>query len=270
MRVKVLKTSDRSELIAFLCEKPLLNLFTLNICEKGFKNSINEFIGVKDGSDLIGVVFTSKGGFASLYSPSLDAAAILGETQRSRLPSVVLGPRDQVDVFWRAARGPKPRISYNQCQYVCNSIISGPVASGLRLARIDEQSILSKFSSAMMLEDLGFDPAKTSPIGHKLSIANHIKENLTWVVEQEGNLIFKVDIGSQIPKYGVALGGTYVSLDARNKGVCSSAMRGIVQILLRSFPAVALHLNEANTPAVKCYESVGFHKSDALRLILVN
>lgn len=88
------------------------------------------------------------------------------------------------------------------------------------------------------------------------------------MVEHDGRLVFKIDLGSTCSQ-GAMVGGTYVVPELRQRGLCGRAMRGVVQELLQQHPCVTLHLNESNAPAVGCYERAGFQQDVAMRLMVL-
>ena len=100
------------------------------------------------------------------------------------------------------------------------------------------------------------------------SVQRRIREGRTWVVEHDGRLVFKIDLGSTCSQ-GAMVGGTYVVPELRQRGLCGRAMRGVVQELLQQHPCVTLHLNESNAPAVGCYERAGFQQDVAMRLMVL-
>jgi uncharacterized protein len=155
---------------------------------------------------------------------------------------------------------------------VCSSDLEGaaggPVAPGQRLASERDASILDRYTSLMMLEDLGFDPAFYDPAGHREQILRRIRQGNTFVVEEQGTLTFKVDVGTRVPGAGATLGGTYIPPSWRGRGLCKLAMRGVARSLLAGYPRVVLHVNEANTNAVCAYEGAGFQRSDPFRIIM--
>jgi hypothetical protein len=87
-------------------------------------------------------------------------------------------------------------------------------------------------------------------------------------VEHDGRLVFKIDLGSTCSQ-GAMVGGTYVVPELRQRGLCGRAMRGVLEDLLQEHPCVTLHLNEANAPAVGCYERAGFQRDVAMRLMVL-
>ena len=282
MLVRPVHASEHSALSALLLQDPLPNLFLLSLLEREGvvgERSRGVFYGLWEPDslragqhrrELAATVYVSPTGLLVPWTPWSEHAAVLGRhVDRLQSLQLLIGPRADSDVLWAAmvAQG-QVRVRYDQRLYVATEASRGPAAKGLRLARDGDLFEVARFSSRMMLEDLGFDPAARNAKAHLLSVRNRIREGRTWVVEREGQLVFKIDLGSSCSQ-GALVGGTYVVPELRGQGLCSSAMRGVIRHLLLEHPCVTLHLNEANAPAVGCYEAAGFRKDAALRLMVV-
>jgi hypothetical protein len=279
MLVRPVLPSERSALQALLLQDPLPNLFLLSLVEhdgvagdsmRGIFYGLWEAGSRGSGRELAATVYVSPTGLVVPWCPWIEHAAVLGRhiTQYHSY-QLLIGPRLASDELWRASdEGAPVRTRYDQRLYVARQASPGPGMPGLRKAAPDDAADIAIFSSRMMLEDLGFDPAVFNPRGHMSSVQRRIREGRTWVVERDGRLVFKIDLGSTCSQ-GAMVGGTYVVPELRQRGLCGRAMRGVLQDLLRDHPCVTLHLNEANTPAVGCYERAGFVRDVAMRLMVL-
>jgi RimJ/RimL family protein N-acetyltransferase len=282
MLVRPVLPTERFALQALLLQDPLPNLFLLSLVEHealAGERSKGIFYGLweedrhhpgEPRNDLAATVYVSPTGLVVPFCPWSEHAAVLGRhVDQHHSPQLIIGPRLASDLFWDATdKLATVRTRYDQRLYVAHRASAGPVAEGLRLATLDDAADLSRFSSRMMLEDLGFDPAITNPRAHTASVLRRIHEGRSWVVEQHGRLVFKIDLGSACSE-GALVGGTYVVPDRRGEGLCARAMRGVLAALLQTHPCVTLHLNEANAPAVGCYERAGFERDVAMRLMVL-
>jgi hypothetical protein len=80
--------------------------------------------------------------------------------------------------------------------------------------------------------------------------------------------LFTINVGTR-SHLGCQIGGTYVPLAHRGKGLATAATAAVVRDLLKRHPRVTLHVNEANQPAVRVYEKIGFERSVPYRLATV-
>ncbi len=195
--------------------------------------------------------------------------AALGQHLRKRFqPMMLIGPRSPSDALWRTWAGRTPPVRwYDQRLYVCRQTPPGPVPP-IRRALVSEQRTLSEHSAHMEWEDLGVDPSVEDPAAHARSVRARIERGATWVMERDGRIVFHINVGTDIP-LGVQVGGTYVPPELRGQGLATQGMRALLQALLRHRPVVSLHVNEANTAAVRVYEKVGFSVDAPYRLATV-
>ncbi len=282
MLVRPVLPSEHTALRALLLQDPLPNIFLLSLLEReGVKGerSRGVFYGLWEPDprgegqyrrELAATAYVSPSGLAVPWAPWSEHGTVLGRhVDRLHAYQLLIGPRLESDAFWRAGDQLRPvRVHYDQRLYVANKATKGPAAEGLRMARDGDLFEVARFASRMMLEDLGFDPADRNAKSHLMAVRRRIREGRTWVVEQQGQLVFKIDLGCSSSQ-GALVGGTYVLPSLRGQGLGSRAMRGVLRALLLTHPCVTLHLNEANAPAVGCYEAAGFRRDAAMRLMVI-
>lgn len=218
---------------------------------------------------LCGFALVTPGGLALPWSSTPEEAWALGQRVGPRRHIVMLlGRRETCDAFFDGLdRSVPPRIRYDQRLYTCAEPPKGPGIGGFRTAEPRDLDTLCYQGTAMMLEDLGFDPAAANPDAHRRGVLARIEAGLTWVVEQDGEIIFKIDAGGWTDAC-IMVGGTYVPPHRRNQGIATRSMRTLLEWLLNHHGMVALHVNEANPPAVQVYQEAGMRRADALRLIM--
>jgi ribosomal protein S18 acetylase RimI-like enzyme len=257
------------EIQQLLRQDPVANLFGLGLLN-GQPFDRATWIG-RERAALDGVVLLIPGRLAVPFAPDTDAAEEIGGFLRGRFaPCMVVGPREASDALWDAwTQGDTPPLRrYDQRLYVLRDRPVGPDTAGFRLARPDEWRTIAARSAAMELEDLGRDPRVGEPRIYDRVVKDRIERERTWVYERGGVVVFHIHVGSATD-HGCQVGGTYVPPDLRGHGVATVAMRSLGRELLRRFPLVTLHVNEANEPAVRLYERVGFVRDAAFRLITV-
>ncbi len=280
MTIRPVLPSERFALLSLLMQDPVPNLFLLSLLEQAgqpgepsrgiFYGCWERAAAGRGDGELAGIAYLSPSGLVVPWCPWVEHSTALGRHLASlHHLHLLIGPRAASDALWEGygQRG-GVRARYEQRLYCCEQASPGPVPAGLRLAREADAPQVAHFASRMMLEDLGFDPAQLNPRSHASAILRRIREGRTWVVEQGGQLIFKIDLGCSTSE-GAMLGGTYVVPRQRGRGIGQGAVRGVLRDLLLASPRVTLHLNEANAPAVRCYERAGFRRDAAFRLLLL-
>jgi len=219
---------------------------------------------------LEGVVLVLPGRLAVPFCPDPHHAKALGELLRQlHRPCMMVGPRDACDGIWSTwARGQRPIRSYDQRLYVLDAIAPPADLPGFRRALPRDVDQAAALASAMELEDLGMDPADESEVAHRRTVQDRITSGRTWVVEEEGEIVFQVNVGTT-SRLGCQIGGTYVPPRHRGRGLATAGVRATCSFLLQRYPLVTLHVNEANTSAVRVYEKCGFRRASPMRLLTV-
>lgn len=196
-----------------------------------------------------------------------DACEVIGARARWNGPvDMLIGPRTASDALWRGLKGTPPTVFYDQRLYVCREPSPGPRLP-LRPARTDEIPLIIEMAGQMMSEDLGVDPRRKEPNRHRQAIRHRVDEGRTLVGEQDGEIAFLLDVGTR-RREGAQVGGTFVPPRFRGQGLSVMGMRAACDRLLREMEMVSLHVNEANVPAVRCYQRAGFQRDVPFRLLI--
>lgn len=224
-----------------------------------------------DAGRVRAVALVIRGRLCVPWAPSLPDAAAIGEYLAAHFPpSMMVGPRSACDAVWgRWANGAVPRRFYAQRLYVCSAPPRGLEQPGFRLAAADEWRLIAEQAAAMELEDLGRDPRRLYPELHEQSVRDRIRQGRTWVLEENGEIVFQINVGTLVTPIGCQVGGTYVPPAHRGRGLAVLGMKALCRRLLHDHRVVTLHVNEANAPAVRTYERSGFVRSHPFRLLTV-
>lgn len=276
LRAELLHATQAREVRTLLEQEPDANLYMLAALQSwGLANQDGvRWWGAGHGHGVEAVVWLGRpdpdpgpGVRTGLAVPwgAATACEAIGRLAGDRgLPGMIIGPREAADALWRGLGSPRPRTWFDQRLYVCPAPTPGPRLR-LRPARPDELPLVAAMSAAMMREDLGVDPQADDPEDFLARTRARVLSGRCLLGLEDDRVVFKVDVGSRYGQ-GTQVGGTYVPMEARGRGVATAGMRALCDALGSRTPRVSLHVNEANLPAVRSYERAGFVRDAAFRL----
>jgi len=227
--------------------------------------------GIVDGSEIRALALVVPQRLVVPWCPDPRDGRAIGKHLRDRFePCMLVGPRDACDALWDGwtqGRVPFDR-RYDQRLYVLRNRPTGPTLPGFRTARLSEWPIVARSAGLMEEEDLGRNPHSDNPSLHERVVRERVRSGRTWVTERDGQIVFQINVGTVLPE-GAQIGGTWVPPKFRRQGHAIDGVRALCQRLFDDHPVVTLHVNEANLPAVRTYEHVGFERTAAFRLLTV-
>ncbi|MDT0213787.1 GNAT family N-acetyltransferase [Rothia sp. ARF10] len=182
---------------------------------------------------------------------------------RGRIASL-LGPREEVVDLWdvlephwgqpRAVRAHQPMLSTSTPP----SALGVELDTRVRPARADEVDIVLPAAAHMFTAEIGYPPYTGSSRSYRGSLAALIARGHTWVVVEDGEVVFKTDIGS------LALGcaqlqGVWLAPHLRGQGLAVPMIASVMeQVMAGPAPLVSLYVNDFNAPALATYDRLGF------------
>jgi predicted GNAT family acetyltransferase len=141
--------------------------------------------------------------------------------------------------------------------------------SRVRPADIDDIDTLFPASVAMFTEELGISPlAPDGGAAYRRRVANLIRQGRTFVLIDDGSVLFKAEIG--VVANGVAqIQGVWVDPSHRGQHLSEPAMAAVVTATQHRFAhTVSLYVNDFNHAALATYRRVGFEQIGEFATIL--
>jgi uncharacterized protein len=275
--LRPLLETDRRITVDFLKRHPEDNVYLLSrIALDGIVNegslAHGRFHGHFTGGELDGVVFFGhrKGlVLAGTADPFLRAAAEAALGPESGW-IILVSPSPAADGFlshyrWR---GQSTHLNRLQDFYVLRPGDLPDLAGTVRLAEPRDLEAVVDMSEQMLMEDFRLEQGSLSRDGIRDSMRRKIRDGRTWVADEDGEPVFKVDVSAQYSG-GAQIEGVFTRPERRARGVASRAIAAMCSELLDTSAFVSLHVDRRNTPAKRAYEKAGFRPFSEFRLVLL-
>ena len=272
--VRALGTRDVEDALEVCAADPVTNVFVAaRIVESGLAGTRGPLFGYDAGGER--ALCWCSANVVPVEASSRALGALATKVVRRRTwASSVFGPADQVmDLWGRLERTwGRPR-EVRPNQYVMT--MTGAVATrvvpdpAVRPARPEELDVVVPAATAMFTEEIGYPPYQGSGVAYRRGVAGLIERGHTLVRVEDGEVVFKADLGS------VALGvaqvqGVWVHPRWRGQGLAAPAMAAVVEHTRRHVaPTVTLYVNDFNEPAVRTYQRVGFERTGTFATVLL-
>jgi len=262
--VERLANSDAPEVLKFLAQRPIHTIAMMGLInDNGIVSPFNRgtFFGCRDlNGQLEGVALV---GHATLMETVSDRAlAALAQIAR-QCPNthMIMGEKDRVADFWShySEAGRKQRSACREWLFE----LSWPVEAreevdGLRPATVAELELVMPVQAELAYTESGVNPLDVDPQGFRKRCLRRIEQGRTWVVVENGLLVFKADVISKTPEVNY-LEGIWLREDRRNKNLGTHFMSELMRRLLENTKSICLLVNESNEWAQGFYRKCGFH-----------
>ncbi|MCW5959400.1 MAG: GNAT family N-acetyltransferase [Pyrinomonadaceae bacterium] len=273
--VVLLTEADRAEVVTFLSERPVHTVVMSSfIKDNGLVSADNrgKFFGYRnDSGALEGVALI---GHTTLLEAKSDNAlrAFAAAAKKSETPiHLLMSDGKSTESFWRYYAGPaqEPRL-------VCTELlfeVSFPFqvqkcAWDVRLANESELEQIAEAHAEVAFIESGVDPMLKDREGFLKRCLKRIELGRTFVVFEDGKLVFKADIVAETDSV-VYLEGVYVSPEYRGRNVGSECLSALSLELLDRVEHICLLSNVDFTNAHACFAKAGFRNTDQCQTIFV-
>jgi len=229
------------------------NLYLLGLMEEfgvvcGPERAPFRYMGrFSDTGELTATIFV--GGNGGLLVPSASGLSHVSEIARKLVSQMPLrscmGEKPLIDAMVQHFRV-SPRFSQGQKLYSVSADDLGPFTNhSLRGATEADLKQLVPLAAAAVRDIFRRDPLSEDPQGFAVRVRQRVKSGRTYVLENQGRLIFKLDVGSR-SQYGAELEGIYTVPDERNRGHATLCLGQISRFLLSSLPRLTLRVDESS------------------------
>jgi uncharacterized protein len=262
--VERLANSDEAEILQFLSQRPIHTVTMISLIhDNGIVSPLNRgtFYGSRDlNGRLEGVALV---GHATLMETVSDRAlAALAQVARE-CPNthMIMGEKERVADFWShySEAGRRQRLACREWLFELSWPIDArePVR-GLRPATIAELDLVMPIQARLAFAESGINPLDVDPQGFRERCLRRIDQGRTWVVVENGLLLFKADVVSKTREV-VYLEGIWLREQCRQTNTGTRLMSELMRRLLEDTKSICLLVNETNELAQGFYRKCGFH-----------
>jgi ribosomal protein S18 acetylase RimI-like enzyme len=259
-----LVNGDEAEVLDFLAQRPIHTVAMMSLIhDNGLVSPLNRgtFYGCRDlNGELEGVALV---GHATLMESVSDRAlaALAQVAQQCSNTHMIMGEKERVAEFWGhyAAAGRERRHACREWLFELGWPIEAREAvEGLRRATAAELDLVMPVQAELAFAESGINPLQVDLQGFRKRCLRRIEQGRTWVVIEDGNLIFKADVISRTAAVNY-LEGIWIREDRRANGSGLRFMSDLMRRLLEETKSICLLVNETNKLAQSFYRKCGFH-----------
>lgn len=273
--VEPLGPSHVAALRALLSRDTTHNMYLLGLMEEfgvvsGPKRAPFTFFGRFFDNELTAALFV--GGNGGLLVPSASSPIHIGDIAK-KLHGLVdlksaLGEQSVVDALVRHFSA-TPSFSKLQKIFSVSPNDLGPFTNpALRLATVNDVPQLVPMAAACVKELVRREPLVEDAIGFELRVRQRVHSKRTYVLEEKGQLIFKLDVGSR-SQFGAELEGLYTAPEFRNRGHATLCLGQISRFLMSSLPRLTVRVDEETPHFANIARKVGYLQGRSQRLVWV-
>ena len=264
VKVERLANSDAAEVLRFLAQRPIHTVAMMSLIhDNGIVSPFNRgtFYACRDlNGQLEGVALV---GHATLMETVSDRAlAALAQIARE-CPNthMIMGEKERVADFWGhyTETGRRQRLACREWLFELGRLVEArDVVAELRLATVNELELVMPVQAELAFAESGVNPLQVDPEGFRERCLRRIEQGRTWVVVDNGQLVFKADVISKTPEV-VYLEGIWLRDDCRHQNLGTRFMSALMRRLLEYTKSICLLVNETNESAQGFYRKCGFN-----------
>ena len=258
-----LTNEDQVEVLEFLRERPLQTAVMSGlIIDNGIKSTLNRgsFYGCRNAAGSIQAVALI--GHAIFLEARCDQSLreLARFAQGFGRTHMIMGEQKMVERFWAsyAKGGQVLRHFGREILLELNQVPPDLAAvTALRIADSDDLSLIVPTHAAMALEESGVNPLEKDPEGFRTRCSRRIEQGRTWVLIEDGELIFKADIIVDTPEV-IYVEGVCVHPERRRQGIGSRCMSLLSSQLLQRTKSITVLVNQQRRGALRFFQNLGF------------
>ncbi|BCO36918.1 DUF4081 domain-containing protein [Mycobacterium heckeshornense] len=191
----------------------------------------------------------------------------------ARRCSSLVGRAELVMPMWRrleSAWGPARDVRDRQPLMALDRMPACAIDPEVRQVRPDELDAYLVAAVDMFIGEVGVDPRLgDGGRGYRRRVANLISAGRAWARFEDGEVIFKAEVGSQSPAVG-QIQGVWVHPERRGRGLGAAGTATLAAVIVGTGRIASLYVNDFNTVARAAYARVGFREVGTFATVLLD
>ncbi|OBG41704.1 GCN5 family acetyltransferase [Mycobacterium alsense] len=191
----------------------------------------------------------------------------------TRRCSSLVGRAELVMPMWErleSAWGPARDVRDRQPLMALGVHPSCDIDPGVRQVRPEELDAYLVAAVDMFIGEVGVDPrVGDGGRGYRRRVASLIAAGRAWARFEQGQVVFKAEVGSQSPGVG-QIQGVWVHPEWRGMGLGTAGTATVAAVIVGSGRMASLYVNDFNTVARAAYAKVGFAEVGTFATVLLD
>jgi len=274
-RIAILTETDKSEALQFLKIRPVHTVAMASfIQDNGLENPDNRgvFYGCRNAAGkLEGVALIGHTTLVEARSDeSLKAFALIARQSATPI-HLMMSDGKTIETFWKHYTGdnrPARKICTELLFELNFPFMVQDCEWNVRFADASELEQIAVAHDEVAFIESGSSPLLKDRAGFLKRCAKRIEQKRTFVVFENGKLIFKADIVAETSDV-IYLEGIYVAPEFRGRGIGSSCLSNLGRQLLSRVDNVCLLSNTEFKSARRSFVRAGFKNTDSCQTIFV-
>ena len=191
----------------------------------------------------------------------------------SRRCSSLVGRAELVMPMWQRlepAWGPPRDVREHQPLMSLSRMPTCDIDPGVRQVRPDEIDTYLVAAIDMFIGEVGVDPrVGDGGRGYRRRVASLIAAGRAWARFENGEVVFKAEVGSQSPAVS-QIQGVWVHPERRGQGLGTGGTATLAAVIVGTGRIASLYVNDFNTVARATYDRVGFVEVGTFATVLLD
>lgn len=274
--MRPLTLAERDEALSVCAHNLPANVFVAARIIEGARTGMLASVLTHRDEGRITSLLWSSANIVPVSTTAAERTAYVDRIRRWRGRAASLfGPREEVRDLWellQPAWGQPRAVRADQPLLVATtppSAVGCPLDLRVRPARTEETELVVPAAAHMFTAEIGYPPFTGSSRAYRSSVGALIARGHTYIVVEDGEVIFKADVGS------LALGcaqlqGVWLTPRLRGQGLAAPMLASVMeQLMAGAAPTVSLYVNDFNAAARAVYARLGFTQVGKFSTVLL-